>query len=387
MPADISLAQLYLDIADVMIVAINPDGIVTEINRKGLEILGYSKNQVIGKNWFDNFVPEEARADLWRSFCKLVQGPTTTEYHETPVLVRDGSQRTIAWHTIAVRDSKGNILCTLGSGQDITRRKDLEKELNRYRQRLEEVVAERTAEFARANTRLEMEIAERKRAEQGLLLRAEMIEKAPDPIIVMNPKGDLVYVNEAACRAYGYSRQEFINMNVRKLVLPANLPLVESRLKTALETGRLALDTVHVRKDKSVMPVRIFLSPIKTASGEVILSVNLDISREVRFRSMLEQLPSILWATDADLKLTLVTGTGLADIGLKPGDGVGTALPDFSRTSGLSAELIDAHRRALAGEVVSYTMEHKALGIKRSGRAAPLRDPNGDVMGTIGLAV
>ena len=46
-------AETYLEISGVMMIAINSEGIVTMINSKGCEILGYDESEIVGKNWFD----------------------------------------------------------------------------------------------------------------------------------------------------------------------------------------------------------------------------------------------------------------------------------------------------------------------------------------------
>ncbi len=51
-------AQHYLDISSVVIVALNNEGIVTLINKKGCELLGYSNDEIVGENWFDKVIPE-----------------------------------------------------------------------------------------------------------------------------------------------------------------------------------------------------------------------------------------------------------------------------------------------------------------------------------------
>ncbi|GAI74382.1 unnamed protein product, partial [marine sediment metagenome] len=53
-------AQKYLDVAGVMLVAIDVEGRVGLVNKKGCEILGYEEEEIIGKKWFDNFLPERA---------------------------------------------------------------------------------------------------------------------------------------------------------------------------------------------------------------------------------------------------------------------------------------------------------------------------------------
>jgi len=138
-------AQQYLDIAGVMFVVIDAEHRVTLINRKGCECLGYNETEIIGQNWFDHFIPEYDREGSRRVFLQLISGETAlNEYYENSVLTRSGSERLIAWHNAALKDEKGNITGTLSSGEDITERKEAEKELRKM-----------TDELSRSNTDLQ----------------------------------------------------------------------------------------------------------------------------------------------------------------------------------------------------------------------------------------
>jgi len=125
-------AQQYLNIAGVIIVALNEKGQVTLINKRGTEVLGYAEEDIIGKNWFDLCVPEETREKVKEIFRKLMaEKVKVAEYHENPILTRGVEERIIAWHNTIVRDKTGNIIGTLSSGEDITERKRTEAELLR----------------------------------------------------------------------------------------------------------------------------------------------------------------------------------------------------------------------------------------------------------------
>lgn len=131
-------AQRYLDMAAVMFVAINVDQQVTLINKKGCEILGCDPEDIIGKNWSDNFIPERLRGEIKDVFNLLMEGrlQRNIEYYENPVLTRDGEERLIAWHNRVLTDEEGRITGTLSAGEDITGRKKAEEDL---RQRLDEL--------------------------------------------------------------------------------------------------------------------------------------------------------------------------------------------------------------------------------------------------------
>lgn len=122
--------QNYLDIAGVMMLALDQEGTVTLINQKGCEILGYSADQIVGKNWINTFLPESDRQELREVFQKHITGGIqAAEYYENPVLTKHGEERLIAWHNTVVRDKQGKIISTLSSGEDITERKRAEEAL------------------------------------------------------------------------------------------------------------------------------------------------------------------------------------------------------------------------------------------------------------------
>jgi PAS domain S-box-containing protein len=123
-------AQLYLDIAGVMLVAIDAGQRVTMINRKGCKILGYQEGEMLHSNWLDNFVPEKSRDNAKELFAQLAES-RTEQYAvlESPVLTSDGSERLISWHHIVLTDAVGQFAGILSSGEDVTEQKSLEAQL------------------------------------------------------------------------------------------------------------------------------------------------------------------------------------------------------------------------------------------------------------------
>lgn len=123
-------AQQYLNIAGVIIVAINENGVVSLINRKGCQVLGYKEDEIMGKNWFDLNVPERDRDERKSVFTQVMAGEREeAEDYENIIVNKSGEERIIAWHNTTLRDEKGNIIGTLSSGEDITERKQTEEEL------------------------------------------------------------------------------------------------------------------------------------------------------------------------------------------------------------------------------------------------------------------
>ncbi len=122
-------AQQYLDIAGVIILALSVDGEVLLINQRGSEILGYAQQDIVGKNWFEVFVPPRSRAQTMGVFEQIMNGDIdVARTHENPVVTHTGEQRIIAWHNALLRDAQGIITGTLSSGEDITERLRAESE-------------------------------------------------------------------------------------------------------------------------------------------------------------------------------------------------------------------------------------------------------------------
>ena len=123
-------AQTYLDVAGVIMLALDSDGKVSLINRKGREILGYESHEVLGKDWFEHFLPERERRAIRSVFDRIVAGEVEPlEFHENVVLTRSGEERLIEWHNTRLTDSDGQVIGTLSSGNDITARERMSQEL------------------------------------------------------------------------------------------------------------------------------------------------------------------------------------------------------------------------------------------------------------------
>ena len=125
-------AQEYLDIAGVTLVGLAPDQTITLINKKGCELLGYAQDELIGRNWFDMFIPERERDKVKTTFARLINGELEPlDFAENSVVTRGGQERLLIWHNALVRDSAGDIVGTLSSGEDITERKRAEETLRK----------------------------------------------------------------------------------------------------------------------------------------------------------------------------------------------------------------------------------------------------------------
>jgi PAS domain S-box-containing protein len=214
-------AQKYLDIAGVMLLAINADQEVVLINRKGCEILGYKEDEIIGKNWFDHFIPERDRKSVKEVFAKLVAAEIEpVEYFENSVLTKSGTEKIIAWHNTILTDEEGHITGTLSSGEDITEHKRAEKSLLESEKRYREVV-----------------------------------ENATEIIYTVDGKGNFTYANPAGLKVTRYSLQELRELNYADLVLPEH---------------RERISQIYINQIREKLPKTYAEFPFLSKGGKII---------------------------------------------------------------------------------------------------------------------
>jgi PAS domain S-box-containing protein len=123
-------AEMYLEVAGVILITLDSAGRVSLINKKGCEILGLTRAEIVGQPWFETFVPERVRGAARAAFDNLVsERVPPAEYFENPVLTRSGEERIIEWHNQLMRDEAGRVLGTISSGSDVTDRRRMAQAL------------------------------------------------------------------------------------------------------------------------------------------------------------------------------------------------------------------------------------------------------------------
>jgi len=268
------LAQKYLDVAGVIMVALDKEGRVTLLNRKGCEVLECTLKEALGKNWFENFLPTRVRDKAWRAFQSLMEGKTESmEYYENPVLTLKGEERLIAWHNTVIRDSKGQIIGTLSSGKDITEQKKAEEALRESEEKFRAIAT-----------------------------------AAKDAIILTDDAGIVIYWNPAAERIFGYTKEEAAGKELHKLILPKRFHIgYKSGLANFKLTGEgvvvgRTFEGVAVRKDGTEIPVELSMSAFQMEDKWHAVTIIRDITERKKAEEQIKK------ARDDYLAITNLTG-------------------------------------------------------------------------------
>jgi len=118
-------ANMYLEIAQVILLALSTDRRIQLINRKGCDTLERREMDLLGRDWLEVAVPDEQRPAVLAELRELeaepnAEAPTAERYFEHEVLAADGTRRLIGWRCIAMRNAEGRLIGYFASGEDIT---------------------------------------------------------------------------------------------------------------------------------------------------------------------------------------------------------------------------------------------------------------------------
>ncbi len=252
-------SQRYLDTIEAVIVALDNQGRITLINRKGCELLGYTAEELASCNWFARaLVQPQGLEQVYPIFLELMAGRSEwVEYYENAVQTRSGEQRLIAWHNSVIRDEDGHITGTLSSGEDVTERR----------------------------------AAERALAESSLFLReSQSIARVGG--WKANPDADMLVWSEEVYRLceHPLDQPPALSEGLRYYA-PAFLPDIVARLQTTWETGQpFTMETeMLLQSGRRFWAELRCIGRVQDEDGDYIAGTFQDISERKAIQQELEQ--------------------------------------------------------------------------------------------------
>lgn len=203
-----------------------------------------------------------------------------------------------------VFDDKGELTNYIATGRDITERKKAEQELNKYKNHLEKLVDERTAELTLANERLIDEIDERitigealQESESRLRLITDNIQ---DLITVTAPGGDVIYASQSVYPLLGYHAEELIGINAYSLIHPDDVESIKKQREIHIrERSLFKFDYRLRRKTGEYIWVETLMKYIFDDNGNLVEGQS--SSRNVTQRKAAEE--EVLKAYEKEKKL------------------------------------------------------------------------------------
>ncbi|MBK5258758.1 MAG: EAL domain-containing protein, partial [Thermoanaerobaculia bacterium] len=118
-----------LDNIELMSVLLDVVGTVTYCNPYLLRVTGYDKSDVVGRNFFDHFLPEDRRKSVARDYAANIGRGVIASHDESEIVTHGGERRVVVWNNTVLRNSQGSILGSAAIGSDVTEKREAEKQL------------------------------------------------------------------------------------------------------------------------------------------------------------------------------------------------------------------------------------------------------------------
>jgi PAS domain S-box-containing protein len=116
--------RTLLEEVSLIVIGLDSEGNVEYANPFFLELSGYTQVEVMGQDWFTNFLPRYQQQQVQRCFLDILNEDFHPHY-ENPILTKSGEERVIAWSNTLLRNPQGEIIGTMSIGEDITDQKSM----------------------------------------------------------------------------------------------------------------------------------------------------------------------------------------------------------------------------------------------------------------------
>lgn len=313
------LASVLDSASEVSIIATGPQGVITVFNHGAERLLGYSADEMIGKQTpavIHDLDEVSARGEVlskqlgylvagFRVFVELPERQGS-EQREWTYVRKSGERIPVSLVVTAMRDAAGSITGYLGIAQDITQRKHSETVLE-----------------------------EQARQTQAIL------DNMVDGLITIDRFGIIDSFNQAAARIFGYNAEEVQGRNVKMLMPNPHRDAHDNYLRNYQATGvariiGIGREVEGQRKDGSLFPMELAVSEVTRKGAPLYVGIVRDISERKRMERMKSEFVSTV-SHELRTPLTSISGA----LGLLAGGALGT-LPEAMRN------LIDiAHKNSV----------------------------------------
>jgi PAS domain S-box-containing protein len=109
---------------------------ITYCNDHLLRLTGWSREELIGRDWIETFIPRENAAEMFSAFTALLADAPQEWHRQSEIVTRSGKRLLIQWNHSVLRSPSGDVIGTASIGDDVTERRNMERQMLRA-QRLE----------------------------------------------------------------------------------------------------------------------------------------------------------------------------------------------------------------------------------------------------------
>jgi len=323
------LASIVESIEDA-IVGRTTDGTIVSWNRGAQELFGYSAEEVLGRS-VSMLVAPDRRDVLPRVDAALARGESTR--FEGVAVTKSGKRIDVALSVCPIRDAQGQVTAASAILRDITARKQ---------------------------------------AEEMKDLLASIVESSDDAIIGKTLDGTIVSWNQGAAAMYGYRADEVIGKPISILARSGTAD-EQSQILDNIAQGKPVshLETHRLKKNGAEIRVSLSVSPIKNREGAVVGAsiIARDMTErllaeealrrsEAKYRSLVGNIPDVVWTADAAGRSVFVSSNSEKLCGYTPEEIVDAGIW-FDRIHPEDMEMVRAAYGELLARRRPYSVEYR----------------------------
>ena len=250
--------------------AIDKEICTTFVNTRMAEMLGYSVDEMLGKPLF-SFVDERDVDNARHLFERRREG--VRETHDFEFIRKDGSRIYTTLARSPIMDETGNFVGALAGVIDITERRKMEAELEKYTKHLEELVEERTSKLTESERKFR-----------------ELADLLPQIVFEMDESGNVQFMNRAAFAATGCTEEDFRKgLNAFHMFAPEEHDRAMRGIRRTM-TGETigGREFTILRRDGTTFPVIVYTAPIMREGKTVgVRGIAIDITERKRMEARL----------------------------------------------------------------------------------------------------
>ncbi|MBL8037850.1 MAG: PAS domain S-box protein [Nitrospira sp.] len=394
------LEEKYRDLiehAPEMICQLDRGGRLVHVNKTGLDKLGYSRQEMLNMKLWE-LVPHGQEGQVLHYLEQLVcRGQSSME---TVLLARDGRQIDVEIHATALFDhERGGLVHSRAFVRDVTERRRLEQELQRYAVGLEQVVSERTKQLTVSQARYKA-----------------LFDVVADSVFMVGVSGKIVAVNEREQQVLGYVESEIVGKSIRDVLLPEYHGVFEGWLADVVTEQRLVTtqEIAVYHADRHEVPVEMDLIRVGGTDPLLVMvqlrditvrkklerqlqsyreDLELKVSERTReieetkqyLENLLENANDVIYTLDLDQQFTYVNGK-VSAWGYRKDDLIGrpylSLLSRRHRGRRLKSTLDIGAKQVYEVEVMTRLGEPRTVMVSVS----PLHGVDGRILGVLGIA-
>jgi len=265
--------ELFENSKDVVYIT-SVDGQMIEINESGVELFGYSREELLSLN-VRSLYADPVERDI---FAREIAANGYVKDYRINLQRKSGEIINVLLTTAVQKDDDGNVIGYHGTIRDMT----------------EKLKQERALQVEKAYFE-------------------QLFESAPEAIVVVDNDSRVLKANSEFTKVFGYSREEALGKDLDQLVAPEEFRKEAAFLtKKATNGGMISLETVRQRKDGSHVDVSILATPITIEGGQVAVYA---IYRDITEHKRAEEAAHREYAKLQAMIAAMVEGVVFADAG------------------------------------------------------------------------